>query len=92
MKLKNETAVKEINIAAVEKSNKLLSTTKMKVGQKLFKMNIKTHEISEVVFESEIDINNKKKKKLTIESDHIYMWALNIKNATRKIFNKYYKE
>ena len=69
---------------------KLHGSIRPQKGHTLFELNLKTKEIKPATFE-ELDfvvnqITNGKKKKVIMQTDCIYISALNEKNALRKFF------
>lgn len=74
--------------AEVKKQLKLIGRIKLHRGQKVFKyLNGVVSELGETdFFESVIDLNNRRKvRKIKPEQDAIYVAAINLKNAERKI-------
>jgi hypothetical protein len=75
-----------------EKKEKLLQTIKPHRGHTLFKVNLKTNEISKAEFEktdieymNAIGRNNVSRKKVIVEEGYYYVSALNKKNVIKKI-------
>ena len=73
-----------------EKKNQLLGNIRPHRGHTLYKVNVKTLEVTEAVFEKQdiewaIATSSKKQaKKILIEKGCIYISALNEKNAVKK--------
>lgn len=70
----------------IERQNKLVGSTRLHAGQKLWECNIETGEIAQVNYEdtAEIDFENKEaRKRVTVKEGHLYCGAINKKNAVK---------
>jgi len=78
--------VKQVRQKEVKKQEKFVGKIKPIKGLTLYKMSLETGIISKVEFEEAMASYDSKKvpKKVKYEQDHIYIQALNNKNAKRK--------
>lgn len=89
--LKEVSADKIVNVrqAEHEKQNKLISRIRPRRGHKIFEYNIESNEIQEAKIDSTFVVGKPSVKKIQVNKNCLYVSALNIKNAVKKLKKRY---
>jgi hypothetical protein len=73
----------------IEKKTVLVGSKKLRPGHKCFEINIFTEEVAEAKYEAVAHYHLKFKRKIIIKIGHVYVNALNAKNALKVYYRDY---